>query len=186
MWASARSKCAFKDKTLSKQLFHQNTALLRYTQWASQSHDKTFLVEFIVESRASSLNEFLTLRESRGRKLQTHFRLHLCHFARQSCEFECEKHCHFLDLSCSLRPFLISHDIVVFLHFLFFFLLAHLILFQLLNASIRVFRAQFHLLYSSHIHKYTHRETLFVFPRLSHFLDSLTPCRCCMYVLLRV
>lgn len=38
-------------------------ALPRYTHWASQSHDKTFL-EFIVESRASSLNEFLTLREN--------------------------------------------------------------------------------------------------------------------------
>lgn len=49
-----------EDKTLSKQLFHQN-ALLRYTHWASQSHDKTFR-KFIVESRASSLNEFLTLR----------------------------------------------------------------------------------------------------------------------------
>ena len=118
------------------------------------------------------------LWESRARKLQTHFRLHLfCHFAH------IEKHLPFSWLILFLRPFLLHHTTSSFFlpsqRVCFFLSLscscrcccAHLILFQLLNASIRVFRAQFYLLYNSHTHSYIHWLSPFLLSvRLSGFL----------------
>lgn len=166
--------------TLSKPTV-PSKALLRYTQWASQSHDKTFL-EFIVESRASSLNEFLTLRIS-GPKTSDSFSiaslLSLC--AHRG--WKCEKHLPFSWLILFLRPLLTHHTtwsfflpsqrVCVSLSRSCRCCCAHLILFQLLNASIRVFRAQFHLLYNSHSHTHPYIHWLSPFlqcMRLSGFL----------------
>lgn len=109
---NVREETDEKEATLSKPTV-PSKALRRYTQWASQSHDKTFL-EFIVESRASSLNEFLTLRIS-GPKTSDSFSiasLSLSHsllsLGADRC-LKCEKHLPFSWLILFLRPFLIHH-----------------------------------------------------------------------------
>lgn len=128
--------------------------------------------KFIVESRASFLNEFLTryheqankTREEKNgekwtgsgdvmvcvlgsvspAKLETHFRLHLCHFDNQ-CVPKCFSHTHLLKLSLVNSFYLYILFVLIFAKVLAPLFHFHrtslsLISFQLLNASICVFR----------------------------------------------
>lgn len=151
------------------------------SHWPSQSHDKTFR-KFIVESRASSLNEFLTLRIG-APKTSDSFSiasLSLWH----SCSMPFRIAIFLTYLSFFVWPFLTFFSTFSVYWTSFAIFCSHLYSpFQLLNASIRVFRAHNFIYYTAYTDTFLHithwtwtyMHTAHCIDTHKHLVDSLIP-----------